>query len=95
MDIGTSLRLKIVISFLLTIISEGIFSLIIVSLLKLPIFLFIAFLIILWFFQWLISPYLVGRNSIELMPDDPNYGWVYEIMREVSAKTGIKTQKFI
>ena len=93
MNIGTSLRLKIAISFLLTIISEGIVSLIIVSLLKLPIFFFLVFLIILWFFQWLISPYLVGRNSIELTPDDPNYGWVYEIVKDVSAKAGIKTPK--
>jgi len=92
-EIGTSLKLKISISLLLTIISEGVISLIIVSFLKLPLFFFVIFLFILWFFQWLISPYLVARNAVEVTQEDPSYGWVYEIVREVSTLAGIKTPR--
>lgn len=93
MNIGIALRLKIIISLLLTIISEGIVSFIIVSFLRLPIFFFIVFLLLLWFVQWLISPYLVSRNSVEVTSDDPEYGWVYDIVKKVSSKAKVSTPK--
>lgn len=93
MRIETSLKGKIIVSLLFTILSEGLISLLIVNLLRLPIILFLIFLFILWFFQWLISPYLVGRNSIEIYRDDPTYGWVYEMVERISHAAGLKTPK--
>ncbi|BFH73890.1 zinc metalloprotease HtpX [Sulfurisphaera javensis] len=93
MNIGSSLKGKIIIALFFTIVSEGVISLFIVNFLKLPLIFFIVFLLTLWFIQWIISPYLVGRNSVELLKEDPYYGWVYEIVERVSKLAGIKTPK--
>ncbi|HII74407.1 TPA: M48 family metalloprotease [Sulfurisphaera tokodaii] len=82
-----------IIALFLTIVSEGIFSLVIINFLKFPVIFSIIFLLILWLIQWLISPYLVERNSVEVTRDDPSYGWVYELVENVARRAGIKTPR--
>ncbi|BAB65848.1 zinc metalloprotease HtpX [Sulfurisphaera tokodaii] len=93
MEIGTSLKINMIIALFLTIVSEGIFSLVIINFLKFPVIFSIIFLLILWLIQWLISPYLVERNSVEVTRDDPSYGWVYELVENVARRAGIKTPR--
>jgi len=92
-EIGTSLKINMIIALFLTIVSEGIFSLVIINFLKFPVIFSIIFLLILWLIQWLISPYLVERNSVEVTRDDPSYGWVYELVENVARRAGIKTPR--
>ncbi|BFI74704.1 zinc metalloprotease HtpX [Sulfurisphaera ohwakuensis] len=93
MEIGTSLKINMIVALFLTIISEGIFSLVIIDFLKFPVVFSIIFLLILWLVQWLISPYLVERNSVEVTRDDPSYGWVYDLVESVARRAGIKTPR--
>ncbi|MBB5254916.1 zinc metalloprotease HtpX [Sulfurisphaera ohwakuensis] len=93
MEIGTSLKINMIVALFLTIISEGIFSLVIIDFLKFPVVFSIIFLLILWLVQWLISPYLVERNSVEVTRDDPSYGWVYDLIESVARRAGIKTPR--
>lgn len=93
MNIGTSLKISMIIALFLTIIAEGIFSLIIINFLRLSIIFSVIFLFILWLIQWIISPYLVERNSVEVTRDDPNYGWVYDLVENIARRSGIKTPR--
>ncbi|QIW23693.1 protease [Sulfolobus sp. S-194] len=93
MEIGTSLKINIIVALFLTIVSEGIFSLIIINFLRIPVIFSMVFLLILWLVQWLISPYLVERNSVEVTRDDPSYGWVYDLVENVARRAGIKTPR--
>ena len=90
MDISSELKLKIYLALALTVVAEGIVTYIILQLLNLPVLLAIPFLFIFWFFQWLISPYLVARNAVEVKEGDPFYGDVYEMVKRIAIQSGVK-----
>ena len=90
MDTLPELRFKIYLSLGLTIISEAIVTYILLQLLHLPVIAVIPFLGLFWLIQWLISPYLVARNSFEITEDDPYYGRVYEMVKRIAIASGIK-----
>ncbi|MGC9180663.1 MAG: zinc metalloprotease HtpX [Vulcanisaeta sp.] len=54
-------------------------------------------LIIMAFFltllQWLIGPFLINAmyRAHEIKPDDPTYGWVYDIIADVARANGFKS----
>ncbi|MFP3484843.1 MAG: zinc metalloprotease HtpX [Vulcanisaeta sp.] len=43
-------------------------------------------------FQWLIGPYVINAmyRAHEVKPDDPTYGWVYNMVAEVARANGFK-----
>ncbi len=43
-------------------------------------------------FQWLIGPFLINAmyRAHEVKPDDPTYGWVYDIVSDVARANGFK-----
>jgi len=84
------LRFKIYLSLGLTIISEAIVTYILLQLLNFPVIAVIPFLGLFWLIQWLISPYLVARDSFEITEDDPYYGRVYEMVKRIAIASGIK-----
>jgi heat shock protein HtpX len=90
MDTLPELRFKIYLSLGLTIISEAIVTYILLQLLHLPVIAVIPFLGLFWLIQWLISPYLVARDSFEITEDDPYYGRVYEMVKRIAIASGIK-----
>jgi heat shock protein HtpX len=90
MDTLPELRFKIYLSLGLTIISEAIVTYILLQLLNFPVIAVIPFLGLFWLIQWLISPYLVARNSFEITEDDPYYGRVYEMVKRIAIASGIK-----
>jgi heat shock protein HtpX len=93
MSVESNLKIKMTLALLLTISSEGVVAYIIASFLHLPFIIIFIFLGIFWLIQWLISPYLVARNAVEITPNDPYYGWIYEIVRETAMKTKTVTPK--
>jgi heat shock protein HtpX len=90
MDTLPELRFKIYLSLGLTIISEAIVTYILLQLLNFPVIAVIPFLGLFWLIQWLISPYLVARDSFEITEDDPYYGRVYEMVKKIAIASGIK-----
>jgi len=90
MDTLPELRFKIYLSLGLTIISEAIVTYILLQLLNFPVIAVIPFLGLFWLIQWLISPYLVARDSFEITEDDPYYGRVYEMVKRIAIASGIK-----
>lgn len=90
MDTLPELRFKIYLSLGLTIISEAIVTYILLQLLHFPVIAVIPFLGLFWLIQWLISPYLVARDSFEITEDDPYYGRVYEMVKRIAIASGIK-----
>ena len=90
MDTLPELRLKIFLSLGLTIISEAIVTYILLQLLHFPVIAVIPFLGLFWLIQWLISPYLVARDSFEITEDDPYYGRIYEMVKRIAIASGIK-----
>jgi len=90
MDTLPELRFKIYLSLGLTIISEAIVTYILLQLLSFPVIAVIPFLGLFWLIQWLISPYLVARDSFEITEDDPYYGRVYEMVKRIAIASGIK-----
>ncbi|MEJ2781675.1 zinc metalloprotease HtpX [Stygiolobus sp. CP850M] len=90
MDTLPELRFKIYLSLGLTIISEAIVTYILLQLLNFPVIAVIPFLGLFWLIQWLISPYLVARDSFEITEDDPYYGRVYEMVKRIAMASGIK-----
>ncbi|MFP3198055.1 MAG: zinc metalloprotease HtpX [Sulfolobaceae archaeon] len=90
MDTLPELRFKIYLSLGLTIISEAIVTYILLQLLNFPVIAVIPFLGLFWLIQWLISPYLVARNSFEITEEDPYYGRVYEMVKRIAIASGIK-----
>ncbi|PVU76150.1 protease [Sulfolobus sp. SCGC AB-777_G06] len=90
MDTLPELRFKIYLSLGLTIISEAIVTYILLQMLNFPVIAVIPFLGLFWLIQWLISPYLVARNSFEITEDDPYYGRVYEMVKRIAIASGIK-----
>jgi len=90
MDTLPELRLKIFLSLGLTIISEAIVTYILLQLLNFPVIAVIPFMGLFWLIQWLISPYLVAKDSFEITEDDPYYGRVYEMVKRIAIASGIK-----
>ncbi|GAB6945207.1 zinc metalloprotease HtpX [Vulcanisaeta sp. JCM 14467] len=47
---------------------------------------------VLTLFQWLFSPFLINAmyRAHEIKPDDPTYGWVYEMVADVARANGFK-----
>jgi len=90
MDTLPELRFKIYLSLGLTIISEAIVTYILLQLLHFPVIAVIPFLGLFWLIQWLISPYLVARDSFEITEDDPYYGRVYKMVKRIAIASGIK-----
>ncbi|ADX84722.1 zinc metalloprotease HtpX [Saccharolobus islandicus] len=90
MDVKQRLISSMVISLGLTIISEGIVLMGIASLLHLSLFFIFPALVIFWLFQWIISPYVVGRGGYEVFPNDPQYGWLYNLVRKIAEESKIK-----
>jgi len=47
----------------------------------------LVFLGFITFFQWLIGPYLINLmyRAVEVTPQDPQYGWLYDLVNEVAA----------
>lgn len=43
-------------------------------------------------FQWLIGPYMINimYRAHEVKPDDPTYGWVYDMVADVARANGFK-----
>lgn len=90
MDTFPELRFKMYLSLGLTIISEAIVTYILLQLLHFPVIAVIPFLGLFWLIQWLISPYLVARDSFEITEGDPYYGRVYEMVKRIAITSGIK-----
>ncbi|QKR00791.1 M48 family metalloprotease [Metallosphaera tengchongensis] len=89
MDPKSKLLLSMVISTLLVVLSEGLILLVIASILKVPVLFMIPALLVFWLIQYLISPYLVGRNSLEVSPGG-QYGWLYNLVAEIALRSGVK-----
>ncbi|WP_069807603.1 zinc metalloprotease HtpX [Vulcanisaeta thermophila] len=47
---------------------------------------------ILTLFQWLLGPYFINAmyRAVEVKPDDPTYGWVYDLVSDVARSNGFK-----
>ncbi|MEM0165175.1 MAG: zinc metalloprotease HtpX [Saccharolobus sp.] len=57
--------------------------------------LIVSILIFLFFFniiQWLFGPYLINMayRTVEVTPNDPSYGWLYNIVSEVAQYNGFR-----
>ncbi|WP_373279945.1 zinc metalloprotease HtpX [Metallosphaera hakonensis] len=78
---------------MLTVLSEGLILLVLSSLLRFPVLLSIPILFVFWLIQWLIAPYLVGRGGYEVLPSDPTYGWIVELVHRVSIASKVKPPK--
>ncbi|MCY0860498.1 MAG: zinc metalloprotease HtpX [Sulfolobaceae archaeon] len=53
---------------------------------------FVAFFNII---QWLFGPYLINAmyKATEVTPDDPHYGWLVDVVKEVAQANGLSTPK--
>ncbi|AAY80237.1 zinc metalloprotease HtpX [Sulfolobus acidocaldarius] len=89
MNVGRKLKTLMFLSGTLTIIAEGIITYLIVSIIGIPTIFTAIFLVILWLIQWLIAPYLVGRNTEEVGPGDP----LYEIVRKIAMESKVPTPR--
>ncbi|ABP95180.1 Heat shock protein, Metallo peptidase, MEROPS family M48B [Metallosphaera sedula] len=76
-------------ALILTVVSEALILLVISSALRISLVLVFPLLFVFWLFQWLISPYLVGRGGIEIHSSDPEYGWLVQMVREVALASRI------
>ena len=90
MDVSSNLKLSMVIAGALTILAEYLVLRFLLGLLGIPLLFVFPFLFVFWLFQWLIGPYLVGRNAVEVMPGDPQYGWLYEMVSQLAYAAGLK-----
>ncbi|MEM4912474.1 MAG: protease HtpX, partial [Metallosphaera sp.] len=55
----------------------------------------LIFLAFMTFFQWLLGPYLINLmyRAVEVTPQDPQYGWLYDLVNEVAAYNRIPSPK--
>jgi heat shock protein HtpX len=55
----------------------------------------LSFIFIMSLIQWLFAPFLINYmyRAIEVTPDDPQYGWLVNIVNEVAMRNRIKTPK--
>ncbi|BCU70955.1 zinc metalloprotease HtpX [Stygiolobus caldivivus] len=90
MDVLPQLKFKIYLALGLTVLSEGLVTYIITQLLNLPFIAVIPFLGVFWLVQWLISPYLVARDAVEIDGNDPYYGQVYELVKRIALASGVR-----
>ncbi|MCG3109344.1 Protease HtpX [Metallosphaera sp. J1] len=84
MNVRERLLVSMTVALILTVLSEGLILLVISSALRIPLLLIFPLLFVFWLFQWLISPYLVGRGGIEVFINDPEYGWIVQMVREIA-----------
>lgn len=88
--LSTLIKIEMVIAGVLSVIAEGIITYFLLSFFNLPFILIYILLPIFWLIQWIIGPYLVGRRTVEVGPEHPIYGWVYNIVKEIAEKSGIR-----
>ena len=90
MDVSTNLKLSMVVAGVLTVVMEYLALRFLLGLAGIPILFVFPFLFVFWFIQWLIGPYLVGRNTVEVKPGDPYYGWLYDMVAQLAYAAGFK-----
>ena len=88
-----NLRLEMIAAGFLTVVSEALTIYTLLALLGISPLIVLFVLPIFWFVQWVVSPYLVGRNTFEVTPYDPTFGWVYHLVSEVAVESRVKPPK--
>lgn len=90
MNVSFNLKLTMMIAGALTVLAEYLVLRFLLGFLGIPLVFVFPFLFVFWLFQWLIGPYVVGRNTTEVMPGDPYYGWLYEMVSQLAYAAGMK-----
>ena len=88
-----NLRLEMIAAGFLTVVSEALTIYTLLALLGISPLIVLFVLPIFWFVQWVVSPYLVGRNTFEVTPYDPTFGWVYHLVSKVAVESRVKPPK--
>ncbi|BCS93273.1 zinc metalloprotease HtpX [Metallosphaera javensis (ex Sakai et al. 2022)] len=89
MSVRERLLVSMTVALILTVLSEGLILLVISSALRIPLLLIFPLLFVFWLFQWFISPYLVGRGGVEVFINDPEYGWIVQMVREIAVASRV------
>ncbi len=87
------IRASMVVSVTLTVLAEASVVLLILSFTGLPLIDFLLVLGLFWVFQWLVGPLLIARNSREIPAGDAVYGWLNDLVSDLSRKAGIRKPK--
>lgn len=83
------LRRKIWISMAVTATVQALFVAFVSAATGIPIIFLFVLLLIFWFFQWLIGPFLIARGTHQITAADPNYGWLHSMVKELADRAGM------
>lgn len=94
MDVKLKLTLHMTLALVLTLPSEGIIVIVLDSIFEIPLISVLPLLVTFWLIQWLVSPYVIRKKAHEVSPYDAEYGWVANIVSDISRVSGIPPQGF-